>query len=337
MTKIAGSAIPRAIHDAAGEWVVRRQGEPDPRVERAFATWIEADRRHRIAYEQAKRGWEDSLRLADSEIGRTRKLRRAPLLMRHSTHVAAASFCVVVVLGVGTIGLVRHGVPFQLVSPAEAATYQTSVGEIRTIRLSDGSEVTLDTATRVRVSMTPGERKVSLEKGRARFHAVADSKRPFTVTVHGGEVVARSTLFDVSVFSGRPVVTALEGSVELNGTAQGASFPSRTLAAGQSLVLDNISDPRPIPADEARWVSGMLALDGTPLAEAVAALNRYNRIQVRLGGPRLANLSVTGAFGARDPEGFARAVAATFALAIDRSDPGVMLLRPDGRATAAPR
>ncbi|QPI72246.1 FecR family protein [Sphingobium sp. Cam5-1] len=327
MTEAPGP-IPRRIHDTAGDWLVRRQQHPGPEVEQAFAAWIAADRRHRIAYEQIELHWADSGGLTGSEVGRTRKLVRAPFLMRHSTHVAAASLGVVVLLGIGTVGLVRYGAPFTLVAPAQAATYETALGEIRTVSLADGSQLTLDTATRVHVSLSAGERRVSLERGRARFRVAQDSKRPFTVEVPGGTVAARSTLFDVSVVSGSPVIAVLEGRVDLTSTGSAASRPGRTLAAGQTVALDNAEIPHPTPVGETQWVSGMLALDGSPLGEAVAAINRYNRIQIRLAEPDLARFSVTGAFQVRDPDAFAQAVAATFGLSIDRSDPGVILLRP---------
>ena len=320
-------SIPRAIQDAAGDWLARRQEPASPDVERAFAVWLDADPRHRIAYAQAERHWQDSSLLADSDIGRTRKLVRAPFLMRHSTHVAAASLGVVVLLGIGGIGLLRNGSPLELVSPAQAATYETALGEIRTISLADGSQLTLDTATRVRVTLSASERKVSLERGRARFRVAPDGKRPFTVTIPGGTVVARSTLFDVSVESGSPVVAVIEGRVDLTSTSDAASHPARTLAAGQTADLGNADAPRPTSPAETQWVSGMLALDSGPLGEAVAAINRYNRIQIRLAEPELARLSVTGAFQVRNPDAFARAVAATFGLGIDRTDPGVILLR----------
>jgi len=320
-------SIPRAIRDAAGDWLARRQEPASPDVERAFAVWLDADPRHRIAYAQAERHWQDSRLLADSDVGRTRELVCAPFLMRHSTHVAAASFCVVVLLGIGGVGLLRYGSPLELVSPAQAATYETALGEIRTISLADGSQLTLDTATRVRITLSASERKVSLERGRARFRVAPDGKRPFTVTVSGGTVVARSTLFDVSVESGRPLVTVIEGRVDLTSISDAASHPARTLAAGQTADLGNADAPRPTKAGETQWVSGMLALDGGPLGEAVAAVNRYNRIQIRLAEHELARLSVTGAFQVHNPDAFARAVAATFGLGIDRSDPGVILLR----------
>jgi len=320
-------AIPRSIRDAAGDWLARRREPARPDVERAFAVWMDADPRHRIAYQQAERDWQHSRLLADRDVGRTRKLVRAPFLMRHSTHVAAASLGVVVLLGIGGVGLLRYGSPLELVSPAQAATYETALGEIRTISLADGSQLTLDTATRVRVTLSASERKVSLERGRARFRVAPDGKRPFTVTVPGGNVVSRSTLFDVSVERGSPVVAVIEGRVDLTSTSDAASHPARTLAAGQTADLGNADAPRPTSPAETQWVSGMLALDGGPLGEAVAAINRYNRIQIRLAEPELARLSVTGAFQVRNPDAFARAVAATFGLGIDRTDPGVILLR----------
>lgn len=320
-------SVPRAIQDAAGDWLARRQEPASPDVERAFAVWLDADPRHRIAYAQAERHWQDSSLLADSDVGRTRKLVRAPFLMRHSTHVAAASLGVVVLLGIGGVGLLRYESPLELVSPAQAATYETALGEIRTISLADGSQLTLDTATRVRITFSASERKVSLERGRARFRVAPDGKRPFTVTIPGGTVVARSTLFDVSVESGSPVVAVIEGRVDLTSTSDAAFRPARTLAAGQTADMVNADTPRPTLSTETQWVSGMLALDGGPLGEAVAAINRYNRIQIRLAEPELARLSVAGAFQVRNPDAFARAVAATFGLGIDRSDPGVLLLR----------
>jgi transmembrane sensor len=327
------------IHDAASEWLVRlqvaRSGKSDPAIERKFAAWLNADERHRLAYAQAERDWQDSLMLAGSQVGQTRKLGRAPFLMRRDTHVKMAAIGIAAVLGLGTVGLVRHGPAFQVGAPAEAAIYQTGIGEIRTVRLSDGSQVTLDTATLLRVAFNAHGRQLSLQRGRARFRVAPDSRRPFRVEVPGGEVVARSTLFDVSVFTPRPVVAALEGSVELRPAA-GASPASRMLCAGQSAVLGDRNDPVPASSGETRWVSGMLTLDGAALADAVAAVNRYNRMQVRLGDARLSRLTVTGAFPARDPEGFVRALAAAFRLAVDRSEPGTIVLRPRPDKPAPP-
>lgn len=328
MTEAQGPSIPDAIHDVAGQWLVRMEGQAEPADEQAFRQWIEADFRHRIAYNQAMRGWRESLRLADREIGRTRKLVRAPFWMRHSTQVTAASLGVAVILGASVIGLARYGLPFTLATPAEAATFRTSLGEIRTIRLADGTQVTLDTDTLIRVNLSPAARRVTLERGRARFRVPPGERRPFCVYLPGGAVVTGKGLFDVSVFADREAVAVLEGRVELGGRTGPLPSVAGALAAGQADVLGAGSAPEPVSAAQAQWVKGMLALDATPLSDAVAMINRYNSVQVRLGDPALAKLPVTGGFQSRDPAGFARAVAASFALSIDRSDPGAIVLRP---------
>ena len=328
MTEPGERGIPARVHDEAGQWLARLQGDAAPDAERDFNAWLEADPVHRRAYDQVARDWRDSVMLADSEIGRTRKLGRAPFLMRRSTHVGAASLGLAAVLGLVTVGLVRQDGPFALVSPAEAATYRTAIGEVRTIRLSDGSQVTLDTATLVRVTFTAGNRRVALERGRARFRVAPDSRRPFIVAVYGGEVVARDAVFDVSVTDRPARVAAIGGPVELRSVAPAAETAPRTLEAGQQVAFGGSLTPKPISRAEARWTSGMLGLDATPLGDAVVAINRYNGVQVRLADQRLASLSVTGAFRARDPQEFARAVAAMFDLDVDRSNTAAITLAP---------
>lgn len=332
MTEPGERGIPARVHDEAGRWLARLQGDVAPDAERDFNAWLEADPLHRRAYDQVARDWRDSVMLADSEVGRTRKLGRAPFLMRRSTHVGAASLGLAAVLGLVSVGLVRQDGPFALVSPAEAATYRTAIGEVRTIRLSDGSQVTLDTATLVRVTFTAGNRRVALESGRARFRVAPDSRRPFVVAVEDGEVVARGAVFDVSVTDRPARVAAIGGPVELRSIAPAAEAAPRTLEAGQQVAFGGSLAPKPISLAEARWTSGMLGLDATPLGDAVAAINRYNGVQVRLADQRLTGLSVTGAFRARDPQEFARAVAAMFDLDVDRSNTAITLTprRPAG-------
>lgn len=337
MTEPGERGIPARVHDEAGRWLARRQGDVAPDAEGDFNAWLEADPGHRHAYDEAARHWRDSLMLGHSEIGRTRRLGRAPFLMRRSTHVGAAGLGLglAAVLGLATVGLVRQGGPFALLSPAEAATYRTGVGEIRTIRLADGSAVTLDTATLVRVTFTAESRRLVLEHGRGRFQVASDSRRPFVVAAPGGEVIARGAVFDVSVTERPARVAALGGAVKLRSAGPAPAARPQALAAGQQALLGGSVAPKPISRTEARWVSGMLGLDATPLGDAVAAINRYNDVQVRLADQRLASLSVTGAFRARDPQEFARAAAAMFALDIDRSRATAIILAPRHPAAAS--
>ncbi|BDD67233.1 sensor [Sphingobium sp. TA15] len=331
MTEPGGTEIPQSIHEAAEKWLARRAGQSDPALERDFALWIDADPRHCVAYDLIKRNWQLGTLLQERHVGRNRSLPRAPFWMRQKTHIAAAGLGAAVLLGVASVSLLRFGGPLGISTAAEAAVYETAVGEIRTISLADGSTVILDTASRLRVQLSGSERRLDLDRGRARFEVAGDERRVFRVRVAGGEIVAHGTMFDVSLIGAHPLVTVLNGSVELHRSD--ASAETRAFGPGQSVALDGHRTGQAASAVEARWVSGMLALDATPLAEAVAAINRYNRIQIRLAEPFAMPLRVTGAFRVRDPEGFARAVAASFHLKMERPDRAtILLVAPPKRA-----
>jgi len=334
MTDAGRPLIPRSVHDAAGAWLARRQAGANSETEEAFLVWLHADPRHRTAYDEAARVWRDSELLGDSRMGRSRNLVRAPFLMRRSTHVGAVSLGVAAILGVGTFTMVRHVAPFDLISSADAATYRTSVGEIRTIRLADGSTLTLDTSTLVRVRFTHDRRRLELTQGRARF-GVAQDPRSFTVAVSAGEIVARQNVFDVSVVDAEPIVAAIEGDIALQRVGRDGDVSTQSLAAGEASSMGADATPRARSLADARWVSGMVALDKTPLGSAVAAINRYNHRQVQLGDPGLARLSVTGAFRARNPEQFAQAIATMFGLVVDASHPDRLILHPARRKSPA--
>lgn len=314
-------AIAQAVHDAAGEWLTRLQDSAGPDVVSAFEAWMAADPQHRRAYELVRRDWQLSQLLKDRPLGQGRALPRAPFYMRQRTHVLAVGIGAFLLLGGGTALVLRSDTSLGLSQAAYAATLETARGEIRTVRLPDGSQIILDTSSRLRVHFSMGERRIALEAGRARFGVSADRKRPFRVVVPGGDIVARSTLFDVSLLGPAPQVTSLEGMVELRG---GQGDKVAALPAGQAQSIGGRAHGA--MAAEAGWVSGMLALEATPLGEAITSINRYNSVQLRLVDPALADLRISGAFRVHDPQGFARAVATSLHLTVRQPDRETLLL-----------
>ena len=311
-----GSSIPNSIGEAADEWLNRLQGGADLSTDPRFKKWIDVDPRHGTAFEEAKKNWQLSYLLGDREIGRNRRLPFAPFWMRRNTHLAAAGLGVAVVVGVSVFSLMRVGGPLELTASAQAAVYETGIGEIRTIRLPDGSTVTLDTGSRIEVQFTPSARKVQIARGRARFDVAPDGRRPFRVVAPTGELVTGGSRFDVSLINTAVLVTALKGIVELG--AAFAPHEPKQLPAGSSLAQGEASI-RPAPKSEGLWVNAMLAADATPLEEAVASMNRYNVVQIRLSDPLLAHLRISGAFRFHDPKGFVEVVSKSLGLAAHQS------------------
>src|SRR3546814_5131662 len=60
--------------------------------------------------------------------------------------------------------------------------YRTGIGEQRTFELADGSKVTLNTATEIRVDYRARERIVRLVRGQALFDVAHAPDRPFSRT-----------------------------------------------------------------------------------------------------------------------------------------------------------
>jgi transmembrane sensor len=216
-----------------------------------------------------------------------------------------------------------------VIAPPGQQTYSTQVGERRAITLADGSTIELNTDSRVRVKLTKARRDLVLVRGQAMFAVAHDPGRPFIVTAGDTSVRAIGTRFEVYRTPGAVRVILAEGRVQVSRSGAAASntqpAPPVILTAGQRLDVSAGRAPRPAPVDVATalgWTDGRLTFQDTPLAEAVAEINRYSRGKVVLGPDAPAHERVNGVFDAGDTEAFVTGVGAALDL---KSDP-----RPDG-------
>jgi len=132
-------------------------------------------------------------------------------------------------------------------------------------------------------------------------------------------------------------VTLLQGSVQVSPEAgQGAVV----LAPNQEALVSAKGAIRKVATDAARttsWTTGRLVFRETPLAAAVAEVNRYSDRKVELVGPGLAERPVSGFFDVGDSESFARGVADLFDLSLSRGERGSWKLAPAAAATPGPQ
>lgn len=200
----------------------------------------------------------------------------------------------------------------------------TAVGERRTVVLADGSELTLDTASRVTVRLRGGQRRIELLEGQASFSVAPDPTRPFTVTAGQTRVIALGTRFDVRRDGDGARVVLEEGRVRVATTAA-----DWTLAPGQGVDTGD-ARPRPAPVDVPRqtsWREGRLIFERAPVSEAVAEVNRYSRHKIELEPGAVGEGTVSGAFDAGDQDGFLSALTALYPLRVDRAPDGHVVLR----------
>lgn len=208
--------------------------------------------------------------------------------------------------------------------------YETSVGEQRTVRLSDGSKLLLDTDTQLRVRLSGKARRIDLQSGQAFFEVAHDASRPFIVRAGETEVRALGTRFDVRRAGEVVRVVLVEGKVRVDAGA-GDKPASWTLAPNQQLRVDERAEERPQAIDAAAatsWTTGRLVFSSQPLSAAVAEVNRYSRTKVVITDPNLAATPVSGSFESGDTEAFVNAVKDLHDLRIASRDAREIRLEP---------
>ncbi len=320
-----------AVAKQAGIWWARMRG-PDREAHRAeFERWRNADPAHRDAFEQAGGQWLDSGGLADTEMGRNRRLpeRRPPIWEMPAARpaFAAAAVLLVVLAGFWFVRAPSGAPEAPLVAAAEPTV--SRVGEIRAVKLADGSTVTLDTDSAIEVRLSGDLRLVRLVRGRARFDVAHDAARPFRVEAGGRTVTALGTLFDVGFERGGVRVSLFRGSVDVRGLAPAGSVAAVTRLSPGECFTDRSREPQVVKAPPGlqQWVSGMLDFDGVPLGDVLEQTNRYSARKIRLGDPSLAGQRVTGGFRPLPVDELAAALAAAFSLRVERSPQGDLILR----------
>jgi transmembrane sensor len=238
----------------------------------------------------------------------------------------AAAAGVGVVLGVTTIAPLLR-------APATLTEYRAARGQRLTLRLGDGTQVTLAPGTVLRRPSDYGRRERRLElEGEAYFIVTHDSTRPFTVAT--ARLIARDvgTRFNVRAYAddSATAVVVAEGQVAVRLSQTSADASNLVLGAGDVGDVRNgtLARTRGVSVDQVlAWTEGRLVFRDTPLAEVVTRLARWYDVDVRLGGRGLAGLRVTGSFRDEPVGVVLDAVARSLDLRLDARQGGYELSR----------
>jgi transmembrane sensor len=318
----------------ASAWLTRLQDSARLlETEAAFKEWLDISPRHARAFARVNDVWElIPGAMAYAQRPQADRHQR-PQVSRHQrarTQLAPWGFATAIAaLLLVVVGIVRTQLPVQL--PVGHA-YQTAIGEQRTVVLADDTRVTLNTDTRIVVEYRGSERHVLLERGEALFHVAHNPERPFVVQTGDEQIVDLGTVFDVRHSSQPVVVTLLEGTVWVGTqtTPVGQLALSTVLVPGQRLTIygdgARLLD-RPDVQEAVAWQHGQVSFNDTSLAEAVAELNRYSDVHIRIDDPVLAALRVSGVFAVRNPAQFASAVASLHNLRVMHEGSAIVLKR----------
>ncbi len=325
---------------SAAAWLARRDGARwDARAEAELQAWLAADTAHRVAFLRVQSAWQQADRLKALQPGLAANhmapafalaLRpRAPLPVRRRAWLQRlAGLAAVLVLGVLAGGAWWR-------SGTESADYQTRLGRLDTVSLSDGSVATLGSDSRIRVQLDRAGRRVELAQGEGYFEVAKDAARPFVVTAAGHSVTAVGTAFSVRREGDDVRVVVTEGTVRLapagDPDAAGTLLPAGSVASTRG---DGVLVRRQPLDDVARlvdWRSGYLVFQDSPLSAAAAEFNRYTPRRLEIGDPAAGALRIGGSFRWDHLDTFVALLEAGFPVCAERR-PDRIILHSSGAA-----
>jgi transmembrane sensor len=332
----------RQIEDQAAAWLAQRDsGEWTAADAARLSAWLQAATANRVAYLRLEAAWEEARRLQALGAGLPRSsippvAWRTPFFLEHEGEGLSASAGVEARCEAGSVRRwLRYGLAASVLFAAAlgayvyfrtpANQYSTPVGEVALVPLRDGSNITLNTASIVRVDLTPQERRIDLERGEAFFVVAKDPNRPFVVQAGSKRVIAVGTQFSVRREGDKLRVIVTEGTVRLDSVGHPLHVTGQGLQAGASSMTresarlpagtiaratdgDVLVQEKSIPeAEEAlTWRIGYLTFHEATLAEAVEEFNRYNTHRIIIEDPRVAAIRISGTFRPTNYEAFVR-------------------------------
>lgn len=306
-----------AIEECAAGWLVRRD-QPDWSAEdaEALADWLAESDAHKVALWRLEAGWDATARLAATRSAAVQRPTIYRLLRSRPLQALAASLVLLCLFAASVVPDWVRSEP-----PPPLRRFATTIGEHRAVRLSDGSAVTLNTASTLRTAIDRGRRAVWLDRGEAYFDVAHDANHPFVIHAGDRVVTVLGTRFSVRRDGRMVTVAVVEGRVRVEDAAGDERGRAAVITAGNVAISRGssmlLTDRSPARVEAAlSWRQGMLTFDRTTLGEVAAEFNRYNRRQIRIADLRTAQIRIGGTFEATDIDAFARLLRAGFGLTV---------------------
>lgn len=323
--------------EEAGDWIAAIGRGLTEEEEQALGAWLSSSRANYNVFMELARLWDDMdglERLADLFPEPAPKRRypssRALLTMAASIVVALTLFTVFQTQDIADQSL------DELVSFDMAESYNTAIGEQSTHQLIDGSTITLNTNSSVRVDFTEWNRILILERGEVHIKVAHDPNRPLSVIVGNKVVQAVGTEFNVEITQDQSIELVVSDGVVMVGVADATdteASPDTPLLLTQSstivgagegaLIAANDKNAESVEAERVAsgeiavklsWREGNLIFRGESLEEAVTEVGRYTAVEFVFLDEDAKAVRVAGLFKAGDVEGLLAALRDHFSI-----------------------
>jgi transmembrane sensor len=301
------STLPDHLIDAAIAWAIKlNYNAATAQTKAEFERWLHHDPLHQLAWQRvgslpgSLQAQGMSPRLARQALGTAEQLHR-----RHSAgRRDALKLLSLAAVAVGTGWVVHEQAPWQRLM----ADASTRVSEQRSLTLTDGSLVQLNTDTAIRSDLSGPKRVVQLYRGEIQVTTGADvegaarweGSRPFWVHTPFGRMRALGTRFTVRLYEDRARISVQEGAVQLHPALTGETFivhPGETYWLARDST--RLADLKGIEPDA--WTGGVVIGKDMRLADLLAEIARYRPGRVDCD-ERVAGLRVSGLYHVKDTD-----------------------------------
>lgn len=300
------------------------------REQAALLAWLEADADHLRQYEQAKADQAalDALRgVFSGDLAALRRGRRKAAVARRP--LLAGGFAVAAVAAAVFLAPMLNGAP-------QGRLYESAPGQITDVALDDGSHVTLDAGSAIRVALGDDARRATLERGAAYFDVAHNARRPFQVAVGDRRVIVTGTRFVTALTGDGAQISLLQGRVAigtrdvtdkaaLDGALMLSPGERAEFRPGQPGLHKTKADVEVATA----WRKRRLVFQDAPLSAVVAAVGRYADHPLVIGDPAVARTRVTMVLPLEGEGAVEDRLAALLPVRIERTQAGEAVIRAE--------
>ena len=279
--------------------------------------------------------WEEaSLQSPQTDLEREQYKKEARLLLKRIEHkkrmwfrrvsLAVASAAAVVCLILGSVSYIRY-IDRQQITYLEAST---SYGERKEIRLPDGTQLILNSCSRVCYPdrFADKERRVELE-GEGYFRVYHNEKQPFIVNTRHFDVRVLGTCFNVKSYSSDEVV-----SVDVESGKVQVDLPEAMmrLRAKEQILINTVSGEYNKRYEERAvtvWRRGSLRFNSTPIRDVAKELERMYNCRITFTQGQEFNNLISGEHDNKSLEAVLQSIGYTSGIHYKRSGDQVLLYK----------
>lgn len=344
MSKVYQLRSEEERYDAASLWIERLSEGLTREEKLELQAWLAEDPANQALLEKMVRLWDkmDSLSRLSTLVPQP-----AATIKPGSNRWAFFALAASLVLGLSTLlfwnSSFDTGIAPQIAQRPAESFYETAIGEQQVHILEDGTQITLNTSSRIGVRYTSDARLLHLEIGEVHVHVAKDPQRPLSVLARGRIIQAVGTAFNIEIKPDRVIeLVVTEGTVRVGEQPESTKAARKNvrivlprsatvITAGQELVMGQEAEvARPISEAEIKaklsWREGSLIFRGESLAEVVQEVERYTGVEFVFVDENLKEVHVSGFFKAGDVEGMLAVLKENFDVEFQRESENRVLL-----------